>query len=124
MTKTGIIIISHVYEIAKGIDRLLQEVASDVDIEVIGGLSETEIGTSFDSILEAINKHPSDNLLAFYDLGSAKMNLDMVKELSDKSITIYDVPIVEGAYTAAALLQADVTQDVVEQQLKELHINK
>ncbi|MBT2732409.1 dihydroxyacetone kinase phosphoryl donor subunit DhaM [Carnobacterium sp. ISL-102] len=124
MTKTGIIIISHVYEIAKGIDRLLQEVASDVDIKVIGGLSETEIGTSFDSILEVIDKHPSDNLLAFYDLGSAKMNLDMVKELSDKSITIYDVPIVEGAYTAAALLQAGVTQEAVEQQLKELHINK
>ncbi|SIN87425.1 dihydroxyacetone kinase DhaM subunit [Carnobacterium alterfunditum] len=124
MTKTGIIIISHVYEIAKGIDRLLQEVASDVDIKVIGGLSETEIGTSFDSILEVVNKHPSDNLLAFYDLGSAKMNLDMVKELSDKSITIYDVPIVEGAYTAAALLQAGVTQEAVEQQLKELHIDK
>lgn len=124
MTKTGIIIISHVYEIAKGINRLIQEGASDVDIEVIGGLSETEIGTSFDHILEVVNKHPSDNLLAFYDLGSAKMNLDMVKELSDKSITIYDVPIVEGAYTAAALLQAGVTQEAVEQQLKELHIDK
>ena len=124
MTTTGIIIVSHVYEIAKGIDRLLQEVAADVNIEVIGGLSETEIGTSFDSILEVINKHSSDNLLAFYDLGSAKMNLDMVRELSDKSITIYDVPIVEGAYTAAALLQAGVTQAVVEQQLNELHIDK
>ncbi|WP_035051049.1 dihydroxyacetone kinase phosphoryl donor subunit DhaM [Carnobacterium pleistocenium] len=124
MTTTGIIIVSHVYEIAKGINRLIQEVASDVDIKVIGGLSETEIGTSFDSILEAINKHPSDNLLAFYDLGSAKMNLDMAKELSDKTITIYDVPVVEGAYTAAALLQAGVTQDMVEQQLNELHIDK
>ncbi|API88358.1 PTS-dependent dihydroxyacetone kinase phosphotransferase subunit DhaM [Listeria monocytogenes] len=124
MTKTGIIIISHVYEIAKGINRLIQEVAGDVDIEVIGGLSETEIGTSFDSILEAINKHPSDNLLAFYDLGSAKMNLDMAKELSDKSITIYDVPIVEGAYTAAALLQAGVTQEAIEEQLKEIQIDK
>ncbi|SFK69637.1 dihydroxyacetone kinase, phosphotransfer subunit [Marinilactibacillus piezotolerans] len=123
MTKTGIII-SHVYEIAKGINRLIQEVAGDVDIEVIGGLSETEIGTSFDSILEAINKHPSDNLLAFYDLGSAKMNLDMAKELSDKSITIYDVPIVEGAYTAAALLQAGVTQEAIEEQLKEIQIDK
>lgn len=124
MEKPGMIIISHVYEIAKGIERLLQEVAGDITIEVIGGLSETEIGTSFDTILELVNNHPSDNLLAFYDLGSARMNLEMVMELSDKSITIYDVPIVEGAYTAAALLQADVTQDAVEQQLKELHINK
>lgn len=124
MEKPGMIIISHVYEIAKGIERLLQEVAGDVTIEVIGGLSETEIGTSFDTILELVNQHPSDHLLAFYDLGSAKMNLEMVMELSDKAITIYDVPIVEGAYTAAALLQAGVTQDAVEQQLKELHINK
>lgn len=124
MEKPGMIIISHVYEIAKGIEKLLQEVAGDVTIEVIGGLSETEIGTSFDTILELVNQHPSDHLLAFYDLGSAKMNLEMVMELSDKAITIYDVPIVEGAYTAAALLQAGVTQDAVEQQLKELHINK
>lgn len=124
MMTTGIIIVSHVYEIAKGINRLLQEVASDVNIEVVGGISEVEIGTSFDNILQLIEQHPSDNLLAFYDLGSAKMNLDMAKELSDKSITIYDVPIVEGAYTAAALLQAGVTQEAIEEQLKEIQIDK
>ena len=121
---TGIIIVSHVYEIAKGINRLLQEVASDVNIEVVGGISEVEIGTSFDNILQLIEQHPSDNLLAFYDLGSAKMNLEMARELSEKSITIYDVSIVEGSYTAAALLQANVANNVIEQQLKELHINK
>ena len=121
---TGIIIVSHVYEIAKGINRLLQEVASDVNIEVVGGISEVEIGTSFDNILQLIEQHPSDNLLAFYDLGSAKMNLEMARELSEKSITIYDVPIVEGSYTAAALLQANAANNVIEQQLKELHIYK
>ncbi|WP_034551020.1 dihydroxyacetone kinase phosphoryl donor subunit DhaM [Carnobacterium funditum] len=124
MEKPGMIIISHVYEIAKGVERLLQEVAKDVAIEVIGGVDKTEIGTSFDTILELVNNHSSDHLLAFYDLGSAKMNLEMVKELSDKSITIYDVPIVEGSYTAAALLQADVTQEAVEEQLKEMQIDK
>jgi PTS hybrid protein len=124
MMTTGIIIVSHVYEIAKGINRLLQEVASDVNIEVVGGISEVEIGTSFDNILQLIEQHPSDNLLAFYDLGSAKMNLEMARELSEKSITIYDVPIVEGSYTAAALLQANVANNVIEQQLKELHIYK
>ncbi|EHV0154534.1 PTS-dependent dihydroxyacetone kinase phosphotransferase subunit DhaM [Enterococcus faecalis] len=124
MMTTGIIIVSHVYEIAKGINRLLQEVASDVNIEVVGGISEVEIGTSFDNILQLIEQHPSDNLLAFYDLGSAKMNLEMARELSEKSITIYDVPIVEGSYTAAALLQANVANNVIEQQLKELRIYK
>ena len=124
MMTTGIIIVSHVYEIAKGINRLLQEVASDVNIEVVGGISEVEIGTSFDNILQLIEQHPSDNLLAFYDLGSAKMNLEMAREFSEKSITIYDVLIVEGSYTAAALLQANVANNVIEQQLKELHIYK
>lgn len=124
MIETGIIIVSHVYEIAKGIDRLIQEVASDVSIEFVGGISMIEIGTSFDSILEAVNEIPSNNLLAFYDLGSARMNLEMVKELSEKSLTIYDVPIVEGSYTAAALLQAGVSQSDIELQLKELHIEK
>jgi PTS hybrid protein len=41
------------------------------------------------------------------------MNLERVKELSDKSITIYDVLIVEGSYAAAATLQADATQEAV-----------
>ena len=54
---TGIIIVSHVYEIAKGINRLLQEVASDVNIEVVGGISEVGIGTSFDNILQLIEQH-------------------------------------------------------------------
>lgn len=124
MKETGIIIVSHVYEIAKGIDRLIQEVAGDVSVEFVGGISMIEIGTSFDSILEAVNKIPTNNLLAFYDLGSARMNLEMVKELSEKSLTIYDVPIVEGSYTAAALLQAGVSQSDIELQLKELHIEK
>lgn len=124
MTETGIIIVSHVYEIAKGIDKLIQEVAGDVSLEFVGGMSMIEIGTSFDSILEAVNKIPANNLLAFYDLGSARMNLEMVKELSEKSLTIYDVPIVEGSYTAAALLQAGVSQSDIELQLKELHIEK
>ena len=40
MMTTGIIIVSHVYEIAKGINRLLQEVASDFIIEFFSGISE------------------------------------------------------------------------------------
>lgn len=124
MGKLGIIIVSHVYEIAEGIDRLIKEVAADVDVQVVGGVSKTGIGTSFDGALEAINENSADNLLAFYDLGSAKMNLEMALEMSDKSIQIYDVPVVEGAYTAAALLQAGVSQEDIEEQLKEMHIVK
>ncbi len=71
---------------------------------MIGGVDKIDIAISFATIRELVNNHSSDYLLAFYDLGSAKVNLEMVKELSNKSITIYDVPIVEGSDTAASLL--------------------
>lgn len=124
MGKTGIIIVSHVYEIAEGINRLIKEVAADVDVQVVGGIDTNEIGTSFDTTLAAINNSSAKNLLAFYDLGSAKMNMEMAMEMSDKTIKIYDVPVVEGAYTAAALLQAGVNQKDIEEQLAEMHIVK
>lgn len=124
MGKTGIIIVSHVHEIAKGAHRLIEEVAADVDVQVIGGVDQTEVGTSFDTALETINNSSAENLLAFYDLGSAKMNLEMAIEMSDKNIKIYDVPVVEGSYTAAALLQAEVDQESIDEQLKEMHIVK
>lgn len=124
MEKTGIIIVSHVHEIAEGIHRLIKEVAGDVDIQVVGGVDDNEIGTSFDTALEAINNSSAKNLLAFYDLGSAKMNLEMAMEMSDKTIKIYDVPVVEGAYTAATLLQVGVDQENIEEQLEEMHIVK
>lgn len=124
MEKTGIIIVSHVHEIAEGIHRLIKEVAGDVDIQVVGGVDDNEIGTSFDTALEAINNSSAKNLLAFYDLGSAKMNLEMAMEMSDKTIKIYDVPVVEGAYTAATLLQVGVDQKNIEEQLEDIHIVK
>lgn len=124
MEKKGIIVISHVHAIAEGIAQLIKEVAADVDVQVVGGLSETEIGTSFDQALAAINENSADQLLAFYDLGSARMNLEMAQEMSDKDITLYDVPVVEGAYTAAALIQAGVSKEAIEEQLKEMEMTK
>ena len=49
-------------------------------------MSETEIGTSFEAILEAVESNLADKIYAFYDLGSAKMNLEMVSEMSEKTI--------------------------------------
>ena len=83
------------------------------------------IGTSFESSDRVVSEKSSTILLlAFFDLGSAKMNLEMVDDFSDKSIIINRVPIVEGAYTAAALLQAGAELSVIQTQLSELEINK
>lgn len=78
----------------------------------------------FDQVDRVVSENPADTLLAFFDLGSAKMNLKMVTDFSDKSIIINRVPIVEGAYNAAALLQAGAELSVIQIQLAELEINK
>ncbi|MGT2958734.1 PTS-dependent dihydroxyacetone kinase phosphotransferase subunit DhaM [Streptococcus bovimastitidis] len=124
MTDLGIIIISHSKGIASGIRDLLAEVAQDVAITSVGGTEDGGIGTSFDQVQTIVDENPKKDLLAFFDLGSARMNLEMVADFTDKGITIMQVPIVEGAYTAAALLQAGVNKEAILQQLSELEIKK
>lgn len=124
MSEYGIVIVSHSSQIAQGIYDLIQEVAKDVSITYVGGDEEGGIGTGFESASKMMGSNTADKLLAFYDLGSAKMNLEVASELSSKEIEIYDVPVVEGTYTAAALLQAGVDIEVVKSQLAEMNLNK
>ena len=73
-------------------------------------------------IIKAFDDNSADEILAFYDLGSAKMNLEMAIEMSDKKIHLYDTAFIEGAYTAASLIQAGVNLNDIEKQLKPLTI--
>ncbi|MCB5220428.1 PTS-dependent dihydroxyacetone kinase phosphotransferase subunit DhaM [Lactiplantibacillus pentosus] len=118
----GIVVVSHVPEIATGVQRLLAQVAKDVSITIAGGTDEDQVGTSMAKITEAFEANTADELLAFYDLGSAKMNLEMAIEMSTKPVHLYDTALVESAYTAASLLQADVPLADVEAQLAPLKI--
>ena len=106
MADTGILIVSHSKNLAQGLFDLISQVAADVAISYVGGLDDGSIGTSFEGIQAALDANDKDTILAFFDLGSARMNLEMVADFSDKEIIINNVPLVEGAYTAAALLQA------------------
>lgn len=124
MSEYGIVIVSHSEHIAQGIYNLIQEVAKDVSITYVGGDGEGGIGTSFETASEAMESNAAEKLLAFYDLGSAKMNLEVASEFSGKEIEIFDVAVVEGTYTAAALLQAGVDIDAVKLQLAEMKLNK
>jgi phosphoenolpyruvate---glycerone phosphotransferase subunit DhaM len=120
--KLGITLVSHVPELVIGLDKLLAQVASDVSITSAGGSSSDEIDTSMDKILTAFSTNQAEEILAFYDLGSAKMNLEMATEMTNKKIHLYDVAFVEGAYTAASLIQAGVGLTEIEQQLAPLNI--
>ncbi len=118
----GIVLVSHVYEIPEGIKQLLSEVAPDVSVTTAGGTEEKGIGTNYEKISKAIEENNADHILAFYDLGSAKMNLELALELVEKSVTIYDTAFLEGVYTTAALLQAGAALEDIEAQLNPLII--
>ncbi|MBP2620980.1 dihydroxyacetone kinase phosphoryl donor subunit DhaM [Streptococcus panodentis] len=124
MADTGILIVSHSQNLAQGVFDLISQVAADVAVSYVGGLEDGSIGTSFDRITAALAANDKERILAFYDLGSARMNLEMAADFSDKEILIQTVPLVEGAYTAAALLQAGADLPAVLLQVRELEIKK
>ena len=124
MMTLGITIVSHVPEIAVGIEKLIKQVAKDVPLTLAGGTNDNDIGTSMDKIIKAFNENQADEILAFYDLGSAKMNLDMAVEFSDKKVHLYNTALIEGAYTAASLLQANVPLNEIEKQLQPLVVKE
>lgn len=101
---TNIVIISHSKEIAEGTKALLNQMASDVNVIVQGGV-DGKIGTSYDHIQTLINEL-TDDALCFYDIGSAEMNLDLAIEMyeGEQRIEKVEAPIVEGSFTAAVQL--------------------
>ena len=120
----GITLVSHVSDIAEGLPKLLKQVAKDVPISTAGGTNDGDIGTSMEKIMTAFSENDADEILAFYDLGSAKMNLEMAMEMSDKKVHLYNAAFIEGAYTAASLIQAGVSLDDIEKQLKPLIVKE
>ena len=120
----GITLVSHVSDIAEGLPKLLKQVAKDVPITTAGGTNDGDIGTSMEKIMTAFSENDADEILAFYDLGSAKMNLEMAMEMSDKKVHLYNAAFIEGAYTAASLIQAGVSLHDIEKQLKPLIVKE
>lgn len=118
----GIVMVSHVSDVVNGVARLINEVAKDVPVTTAGGTEDNGVGTSFEKILTAFEENKADKILAFYDLGSAKMNLEMAMEMTDKEVTLYDTALLESSYTAAALIQAGADIATIEKQLAPLKI--
>lgn len=120
----GVLLISHVEEVATGLAKLIGQVAEDVTIKTAGGTEDGEIGTSFDKISAVLGEFEEEKVLAFYDLGSAKMNLEMALDFTDKEVKLYETAFVEGAYVTASLLQADVDLETIEAQLEPLTVKE
>ena len=124
MVEMGIVIASHSRAIAGGLVDLIREVAPDIALTWTGGLENGGLGSDFEAVQTAVEENEADQILAFYDLGSARMNLEMVQEFSEKELGILQVPLVEGAYTASALLQAGASQTEILSQVNQLTITK
>ena len=117
---SAILLVSHSRDIAEGTRQLLKQMASDVDVYAVGGVEDgKEIGTSFDAIQERINQI-SEDLMCFYDLGSAEMNLDMALEMYEGNYERVKVeaPIVEGSFTAAVKLSTGASLDEALEEVK------
>lgn len=118
MNKYGIVLVSHVEELAYGLSRLLSDIAPTISITFAGGIEDGDIGTSYDKVQVAFDNNKGNHLLCFYDLGSAKLTMEMVMESIDKQASIYHSAFVEGAFTAATLCGADLPIEDIEDQLK------
>lgn len=117
---SAILLVSHSRDIAEGTRQLLKQMAGDVDVYAVGGVEDgKEIGTSFDAIQERINQINED-LMCFYDLGSAEMNLDMALEMYEGNYERVKVaaPIVEGSFTAAVKLSTGASLDEALEEVK------
>ncbi len=125
--KAGIIIISHSFEIGEGIKKLIDQVIEDVPIALACGTENGEIGTSMERIQSAIDQVGNENgAVLLYDLGSAKMNAEMVLELVDRNNLqiAEDVPLVEGSYIAAVEANLGKTVEEIMVSLDKLKIDQ
>jgi PTS hybrid protein len=120
----GIVLVSHSESLAVGLKQLLDEVAHDVVITTAGSTFDGRIGTSYEKIQDAIDNNPFSELLVFYDLGSAKMNIDVVQETATKHLHVMNCAMVEGAYVAAAMLGGEQSLEAVLSELKPLMIKE
>ena len=109
---TSIVVVSHSHKIAEGVKQLINQMTDGgVDLIAVGGLSDDEIGTSFDQIVSVIK----NDALCFYDIGSAGMNLDTALEMyeGDHKIVKMEAPIVEGSFIASVGIKSNMSMDSV-----------
>lgn len=105
----AILIVSHVNKIALGLKELLNEMAPNTKIYAFGGLEGNRLGSNYENIKKELEQFNDINLISFYDLGSSKLCLKVLKkELINLGINIeiMDVALVEGAFYAATLIES------------------
>ena len=113
----GIVLVSHSFELAHGLAEMAAQVAgSEVRVEPAGGGPNGTLGTSGDTVWEAIVRADSgQGVVVLADLGSSVLT---VRHLLDEGrgnghIRLVDAPFVEGAIAAAVMSSAGQELDDV-----------
>lgn len=104
----GIVLVSHSGPLAQATAALGRLMAPDAPVACAGGLEDGGFGTSYDRIIDAINKvQTGDGVVVLMDMGSSVMTAKMVVEdLEDDTVRLADCPIVEGCVEAMVASQA------------------
>jgi dihydroxyacetone kinase phosphotransfer subunit len=90
-------------------------ISEDTQIYSLGGTRDGGIGSDVTRITDIIEASDSDtHFLAFADLGSAVLNvemaLDLINDEQKQRYHLIDVPLIEGAFAAA--ITVGVTDDL------------
>jgi dihydroxyacetone kinase phosphotransfer subunit len=112
----GIVLVSHSEELARGLARLVGQVAgAEVRVEPAGGDVEGGLGTSGDLVEAAIARADGgDGVLVLADLGSAILTVrHVLDQQEDRVIRLADAPLVEGAVAAAVTAASGQSLDTV-----------
>ncbi len=128
----GLVIVSHSAQLARGVVELVDQMTQGkVPLVAAGGAGEGILGTSADTIAQAIEQiDSSDGVLILLDLGSALLSAEMALEfLSDEQrahVALTFAPLVEGAVAAAmeAALGRSLAQvkQAAEQTAQRIHL--
>lgn len=104
----GLLLVSHVQNLADGLKELARLVAPSVPIIAVGGLPDGNAGTDVERIYSSLKEaDQGEGVMIFMDLGSAVMSTEMAIELDPKqNYVMMNSPMVEGTIVAASAIEA------------------
>ena len=112
----GIVLVSHSLELARGLAHLTSQVAgAEVRVEPAGGGPGGTLGTSSDSVREAIARaDDGQGVVVLADLGSSILTVrHLLEGRPNGHVRLVDAPFVEGAVAAAVMSSAGQSLDDV-----------
>src|SRR6266852_5085152 len=109
----GIVLVSHSLDLARGLADLASQIAgAEVKVEPAGGGPGGSLGTSGDSVREAIARADcGQGVVVLADLGISILTVrHLLQGKANGHVRLVDAPFVEGAVASAGLSLEDVAR--------------